>query len=255
MTEYWPEAITYDENEYGPNGYDKMFTASFCDTLEEAKKCIRVWEEHYHQRVILSRIARYSEAGTEYIRDKLNMGLVKDLWQDFGEVPMDPETECIEETWGFFHKGTHREDIWEWFEEEFEVSVADELMGHEKELIWDGNRFEIVNAVPAGYCIWSIGDNMCEGFLPLCKLKRPEDQPFDGAREIEPDTLKAIRTDGSKAMLYLSGSGIETVGDMEKFIEDSKSGKWMDENWKAEVLGLIDKALPYARKIKWEGRE
>ena len=255
MTEYWPEAITYDENEYGPNGYDKMFTASFCNTLEEAKKCIRIWEEHYHQRVILSRIARYSEAGTEYIRDKLNMGLVKDLWKDFGDVPMDPDTECIEETWGFFHKGTHREEIWHWFEETFEVSVGGELMGHENELFWHGNRFEIVDSVPAGYEIWAIGINMCEGFLPLCRLKPEDKQPFEGAREIEPDTLKAIRTDGAIAILRIAVTGLETAKEMEDYLQNIDNREWVDPEWKAEMKRRIEIALPYARKIKWEGRE
>lgn len=40
-----------------------------------------------------------------------------ELWEEFGDVPMNPETECIEVAWCGFPKGTHREDIWHWFEE------------------------------------------------------------------------------------------------------------------------------------------
>jgi len=54
---------------------------------------------------------------------------VKDLWLEFGDVPMDPETECIEEDWNDFSAGTHREEIWHWFEETFDVSVAEDLIG------------------------------------------------------------------------------------------------------------------------------
>lgn len=54
---------------------------------------------------------------------------VRELWYEFGDVPMDPETECIEESWRGFPKGTHREEIWHWFEETYDVSVAD-LMYH-----------------------------------------------------------------------------------------------------------------------------
>ena len=50
------------------------------------------------------------------------------LWHEFGDVPMDPETECIEQDWHGFKAGTHREDIWHWFEEAYSVSVA-RLMG------------------------------------------------------------------------------------------------------------------------------
>jgi hypothetical protein len=34
---------------------------------------------------------------------------------------MNPETECIEEEWNGFAAGTHREEIWEWFEETYGV--------------------------------------------------------------------------------------------------------------------------------------
>ena len=54
---------------------------------------------------------------------------VKDLWEDFGEVPMNPETEEIEEPWKHFLPGTYREKIWHWFEEQFDISVAKDLMG------------------------------------------------------------------------------------------------------------------------------
>lgn len=48
---------------------------------------------------------------------------VKELWMEFGDIPMNPETECIEEDWNGFKAGTFREDIWHWFEETFDVSV------------------------------------------------------------------------------------------------------------------------------------
>lgn len=53
----------------------------------------------------------------------------KRLWKDFGNVPMNPETECIEEEWNGFPTGTHREEIWYWFEKTFNLSVAEDLMG------------------------------------------------------------------------------------------------------------------------------
>lgn len=48
-----------------------------------------------------------------------------ELWEEFGDVPMNPETECIEVAWCGFPKGTHREDIWHWFESTFGVAVHD----------------------------------------------------------------------------------------------------------------------------------
>lgn len=58
---------------------------------------------------------------------------VRDLWEDFGEVPMNPETEELEIQWKHFLPGTHREEIWHWFEEQFNISVAEDLMGQYKQ--------------------------------------------------------------------------------------------------------------------------
>lgn len=53
---------------------------------------------------------------------------IRRLWTEFGDIPMDPKTECIEQTWHGFPAGTHREEIWHWFEETFQISVAKDLM-------------------------------------------------------------------------------------------------------------------------------
>ena len=53
----------------------------------------------------------------------------KELWMQFEEIPMNPETEEIEEEWHGFSVGTYREDIWHWFAETCNVSVAEDLMG------------------------------------------------------------------------------------------------------------------------------
>ena len=49
----------------------------------------------------------------------------KELWEEFGDVPMNPETECIDVEWRDFPAGTHREEIWHWFEDTFHVAVYD----------------------------------------------------------------------------------------------------------------------------------
>ena len=64
---------------------------------------------------------------------------ITELWEEFGDIPMNPETECIEEPFtpryqnservrATFPAGTFREDIWHWFEEEFQISIAVDLM-------------------------------------------------------------------------------------------------------------------------------
>ena len=51
----------------------------------------------------------------------------KQLWLEFGDLPYNPDSECIEVEWMDFPAGTHREEIWHWFEETFGISVYDLL--------------------------------------------------------------------------------------------------------------------------------
>lgn len=45
------------------------------------------------------------------------------FWDEFSDVPMDPETECMEERFLDFPAGTNREDIWHWFDERYSKGV------------------------------------------------------------------------------------------------------------------------------------
>ena len=49
---------------------------------------------------------------------------LEELWAEFGDVPMDPETEKIKEDWNGFPAGTDREEIWHWFDEHHSRGVA-----------------------------------------------------------------------------------------------------------------------------------
>ncbi len=70
---------------------------------------------------------------------------IKDYWESFGDVPMDPETECIEQAWGIFPAGTDKEEIWQWFQKEFGIPVSELLYNMDKvdknNLIFNGDAF------------------------------------------------------------------------------------------------------------------
>ena len=48
---------------------------------------------------------------------------VEKLWDEFTDVPMNPKTECIEEDFYIWPKGTFREDIWRWFDDHHSQGV------------------------------------------------------------------------------------------------------------------------------------
>lgn len=45
------------------------------------------------------------------------------VWEELEDIPMNPKTECIECDFYGFKKGTHKEEIWHWFEETFHILV------------------------------------------------------------------------------------------------------------------------------------
>ena len=49
---------------------------------------------------------------------------LEQAWERFADVPMDPETEKMEEGFLFFPAGTPREDIWHWFDERHSRGIA-----------------------------------------------------------------------------------------------------------------------------------
>ena len=49
---------------------------------------------------------------------------VEDWWERLGNTPINPETEEIEEPFLDFPAGTHREDVWRWFDERHSKGVA-----------------------------------------------------------------------------------------------------------------------------------
>lgn len=46
------------------------------------------------------------------------------LWEQFADVPVDPDTEKLEEQYIHFPAGTDREDVWHWFDERHSKGVA-----------------------------------------------------------------------------------------------------------------------------------
>ena len=111
------------------------------------------------------------------------------------------------------------------------------------------DTFEIVDHIPAGFQIWNIGKNMVEGYLPLCRLKRPAEQPFEGCMEIERDTLKAIKTDGAQTILTAIGCGPNDIPSMERYIKKYSGSKT------PYVMSRVERmkaALVYMYQIKWD---
>lgn len=65
----------------------------------------------------------------ETLRDRDDM--LEELWEQFTNIPVDPETECIEREFLDWPVGTHREEIWRWFDRRYSGGIACLLYGSE----------------------------------------------------------------------------------------------------------------------------
>ena len=102
---------------------------------------------------------------------------------------------------------------------------------------YHNNEYTIVTEPPLGYEIWNIKDAP-NGCLPFCRLKMM--QPFGGAREIEPDTLKAMKCDGAQVILDAIGFGPQTSDAMQKYI-----AKKREERKRIVDLRTYEKSYPF----------
>lgn len=58
----------------------------------------------------------------ETLRDRDQQ--LESLWGQLADVPVDPDTEKLEDDWIIFPMGTDKEDIWHWFDKRHSKGVA-----------------------------------------------------------------------------------------------------------------------------------
>lgn len=75
-------------------------------------------EYDYIEAYLKERTAGYMDTLEE--RDRK----LEQLWKELEDVPMNPDTEEMEEEFLHFPEGTNREEIWEWFDERHSKGVA-----------------------------------------------------------------------------------------------------------------------------------
>ncbi len=130
-------------------------------------------------------------------------------------------------------------------------------MGHECEVIDGDHRYEIVDSVPNRYFIWNIGKNMPDGYLPLCEdepiVKQMRRRGAFSKYAIDPDTLKAIRTDGAQIILAAVGEAGTTPNELKAYRNRHRNAK--AGSYAYDICRRIDAAMPYLNEIKWENDE
>lgn len=96
------------------------------------------------------------------------------LWDEFGDIPMDPETEEMEDIFLSFPAGTPRMDIWRWFDERYSKGVGALLYGdgtdRTAELAALVYRKQLCTECDAEFCVFN-PEGIC--MLPFVTRKAP----------------------------------------------------------------------------------
>lgn len=74
----------------------------------------------------------------ELLRDRDEA--LEELWSQFSDIPMDPETECIEAPFLGWGAGISREEIWHWFDQRHSKGVAYLLYGGAEDYVLESRR-------------------------------------------------------------------------------------------------------------------
>lgn len=116
--------MTLDEH------FEKYYGGFECECewyVDPAPKSWKFYVPSLHVDIVLS---ENDEEVTELRFSKLPSDrafrdvVVKELWDNFADVPIDPETEELDEPYYIWPKGTDKEDIWHWFDEHHSKGVA-----------------------------------------------------------------------------------------------------------------------------------
>lgn len=110
--------------------FEKYYGGFECECewyVDPAPKSWKFYVPSLHVDIVLS---ENDGEVTELRFSKLPSGrafrdvVVEELWDNLADVPIDPETEELDEPYYICPKGTDKEDIWHWFDEHHSKGVA-----------------------------------------------------------------------------------------------------------------------------------
>ena len=104
--------------------------------------------------------------------------------------------------------------------------------------IWNTHKFQIVDKIPAGFFVWSIGENMgSDEWIPLAEDLKPEDKED---YHVNTETLKAIRLNPEEVQILrkAAGIGVNNLKAAEKALKSKRRGYWSDRKRKAAEMTI-----------------
>lgn len=115
----WEEMSSIKDMFFNPEEEAVQFHPKRSKYVNRSEYCLHIWRPTDGN---LMRMPGDSIGDMETLKERDNK--LEDAWAQFGDVPMDPETEKMEEPFACFPAGTEREEIWRWFDQRHSKGVA-----------------------------------------------------------------------------------------------------------------------------------
>lgn len=113
----------------------------------------------------------------------------------------------------------------------------------ESKSMFNTHRFEVVDKMPEDYFVWNIGDNMVDGYLPICQDLYPGNKDN---YEINQRSLKAIAMEPEdlKILRNAAGYGVTSLKAARAALKRKAVSRMMKR-----TKELAAQALPIFEKI------
>lgn len=120
----WEEMAAIKDMFFEPEEEAIQFHPKHSEYVNKHEYCLHIWRP-VDGKLLKSPHPDQPEMETLSARD----AALEEAWAKFSDVPMDPETEKMEEGFMGWPAGTDREDIWRWFDQRHSKGVAYLLYG------------------------------------------------------------------------------------------------------------------------------
>lgn len=126
----WEEMASIKDMFFEPEEEAVQFHPKHSKYVNQNEYCLHIW------RPSDGKLLRNPQDAIGYMetleeRDKR----LEEAWEQLGDVPMDPESERMEEPFACFPAGTEREEIWHWFDRRHSKGVPYLLYGNGAEYV------------------------------------------------------------------------------------------------------------------------
>lgn len=188
---------------------------------------------------------------------------LKKLWDEFADVPMNPDTEKMEGAFLHFPAGTPREDIWHWFDERYSKGVAALLYGRGEDntatIATLAYRNELCCECDSELCAFADASGICRApFITGAAPRIHEDGCDDFCSKCDAGCTASVEGKDSEAgryMVFMDDPYVRdaqiycgTIDEDEDIYSEENEDNWYDTSGPVLLIDRDFKTLDELRK-------